>query len=166
MLRVLNRFALVAAAGTLATELDITGWPREEAFWAVGKCFDAWLQSRGHLSMQEEVEILRQIKRCLEQHGEARFTVIGSEVDTKTMNRWGYRKEDGIGSVFFVFQESFKQDMCTGFDAQIAAKVLKEKGWLVPDTEGKSTRAENLPCSDSTTRCYRLNGSKIFSDDI
>jgi putative DNA primase/helicase len=73
VLRVLNRFALVAAAGTLATELGITGWTNEDAFWAAKTCFEAWLKSRGGLSAQEGQEILRQVRRYLEQHGDSRF---------------------------------------------------------------------------------------------
>lgn len=67
---------------------------------------------------------------------------------------------------FFVLTESFKQDVCKGFDLSIALVILKEKGWLIPDADGKSTRAENLPCSDSTTRCYRFDGNKVFTDEI
>ena len=166
VLRVLNRFALVAAAGSLATELGITGWTNEDAAWGAKKCFEAWLQSRGSLSAQEGQEILRQVRRYFEQHGEARFTLLGDEDAYKTINRAGYRKRVDGGSHYFVLSESFKQEVCAGFDVQAAVDILKEKEWLMPDADGKSTRAENLPCSTSTTRCYRLNGNRIFSDEI
>lgn len=166
VLRVLNRFALIAAAGTLATELKITGWPEEESLWAAQKCFEAWLQSRGGISAQEGQEILHQVKHFFEQHGDARFTDIGSQDDRVTINRAGYRKWTGSCWHYFVLTECFKQDICAGFDIHTAIVILIEKGWLIPDSGGKSTRAENLPCSDSTTRCYRLDGSKIFSDEF
>lgn len=53
VLCVLNRFALIAAAGTLATELGISGWIEEDAIWASKQCFDSWLKTRGGISAQE-----------------------------------------------------------------------------------------------------------------
>ncbi|MBF8262842.1 MAG: uncharacterized protein HW387_507 [Parachlamydiales bacterium] len=166
VLRVLNRFALIAAAGTLATELGITKWPKEEAMWAAKQCFESWLKNRGGVSAQEGHEILRQVRHYFEQHGDSRFTVIGSMDDHKTINRAGYKKMVDNSWHYFILPESFKQDICCGFDVQIAIEILVEKGWLMRDAEGKNTRAENLPCSNSTTRCYRFDGSKIFSDEI
>jgi len=166
VLRVLNRFALIVAAGTLATELGITGWPEEDAKWAAKKCFEAWLQSRGGISAQEGQEVLRQVRHFFEQHGDARFTIIGSPEERITINRAGYKKKNGSNWHYFVLPECFKQDICIGFDIQIAITILIEKEWLMPDSGGKSTRAENLPCSDSTTRCYRFDGNKVFSDEI
>jgi len=166
VLRVLNRFALIAAAGILASELSITGWPEEEATWAAKTCFAAWIKSRGGASAQEGREILRQVRHFFEQHGDARFTAIGSPDERTTINRAGYKKWIDGNWHFFVLIESFKQNICIDFDKDIAVAILKEKGWLLPDSEGKSTRAENLPCSNSTTRCYRLDGGKIFSDNI
>ena len=165
VLRVLNRFALVAAAGSLATELGITGWPEEDSSWAAITCFEAWLKNRGGLSAQEGHEILRQVRRYLEQHGDSRFALFGDE-EQKTINRVGYRRIEGGDWHYFVLPESFKQEVCSGFDVSIVVDVLKEKRWLMIDAEGKSTRAEKLPCSTSTTRCYRLDGNKIFSDDV
>ncbi len=166
--RVLNRFALVAAAGTLATELGVTGWPNEDAGWAAKTCFEAWLKNRGGLSAQEGQEVLRQVRRYLEQHGNSRFTSLDDddEQKAKTINRAGYRREYKEGMHYFVLPESFKQEVCVGFDLSIAIDVLKERQWLMPDAEGKSTRAEKLPCATSSTRCYRLDGNRIFSDDI
>ncbi len=46
--RAINRFALVAAAGELATRLGVTGWPEGEAIRAVRVCLKAWLAERGH----------------------------------------------------------------------------------------------------------------------
>jgi uncharacterized protein (DUF927 family) len=45
--RVLGRFALIAAAGELATQLGITGWPEGEATNASVQCFESWLSIRG-----------------------------------------------------------------------------------------------------------------------
>jgi len=166
VLRVLNRFALIAAAGRYATKLGITGWPEEEAMWAAKQCFEAWLKIRGGVSAQEGDEILRQVRRYFEQHGDARFAIAGEADAYKTMNRSGYRKFIEGEWTYFVLPECFKQEMCEGFDIQVATSILIDKRWLIPDSNGKSTRAENLPCSKGNTRCYRFNGSRVFSDEI
>lgn len=120
----------------------------------------------GFPSAQEGQEILRQVRRYLEQHGDSRFMLLGSEDEQKIINRAGYRKLVEEAWHYFVLSESFKQEVCIGFDVQVAIEILKERKWLIPDADGKSTRAEKLPCSTSTTRCYRLDGNKIFSDEI
>lgn len=106
------------------------------------KCFEAWLASRGGTTAQEGNEILRQVRHFFEQHGDSKFTIIG-ENDSRIINhRAGYKKwvqETGTW-IFFVLPESFKQDICSGFDLSIASAILIEKRWLVPDSEGKSTR--------------------------
>jgi putative DNA primase/helicase len=45
--RVGARFALVGAAGELATAAGLTGWPVGEAERAARECFNAWLAARG-----------------------------------------------------------------------------------------------------------------------
>lgn len=166
VLRVLNRFALIAAAGTLATELEMTEWPEDESMWSANTCFNAWLQSRGSITAQEGQEILRQVRLYFEQHGDARFTTIGGKDERTTINRAGYKKWVDNGWHYFVLPENFKQEVCAGFDIQASTAILIERSWLIQDAGGKSTRAESLPCSTSTTRCYRLDGSKIFSDEL
>lgn len=166
VLRVLNRFALVAAAGSLATELGISGWSEEDAMWASKECFEAWLKNRGGISAQEGREILRQVRHFFEQHGDSRFTSIEDPDNRTVINRAGYKRLENDHWHYFVFKECFKQDLCNGFDVQIATDILIEQGWLIPDSEGKSTRAEKLPCSPTTTRCYRIDGSKVFTDEV
>lgn len=165
VLRVLHKFVLIAAAGALATEAGITGWPEGEAFWAASQCFHAWLKRRGGVSAQEGKEALLQVRRVFEQHGNSRFALIDEESPSKTINQIGYKKKLDGEWHFYVLPESFKQDICTGFDSELVAKILVEKGWLIPDCEGKSSRPERLPCSEKTTRCYHFHGQKIFSDE-
>ncbi len=45
--RVAKRFALVAAAGELATACDLTGWPPGASIDAARRCFEGWLELRG-----------------------------------------------------------------------------------------------------------------------
>jgi len=45
--RVLNRFAVVAAGGELATHYGLTGWQSGESFIAAKACFENWLNNVG-----------------------------------------------------------------------------------------------------------------------
>ena len=74
VIRVFGHFALMAAAGELATKFGITGWAEEEALNGVMKCFQAWLDNRGDLGMQEETGAISQVRNFFELHGESRFT--------------------------------------------------------------------------------------------
>lgn len=72
--RVARRFALVAAAGELASEAGITGWPAGTASACVRRCFDDWLAARGHLDNGEDAQALAQVRAFLEKNGDALFT--------------------------------------------------------------------------------------------
>jgi putative DNA primase/helicase len=49
------RFALVGAAGEMATEAGLTGWPTGESERAARACFNAWLAARGGIGNGEVV---------------------------------------------------------------------------------------------------------------
>jgi uncharacterized protein (DUF927 family) len=77
VLRVAGRFALIGAAGELATNLGLTGWEPGMAAEAAAMCFDAWLQQRGTLTNTDEERALAQVRLYFERYGEARFTPWG-----------------------------------------------------------------------------------------
>lgn len=94
--RVGNRFAVVAAAGELATRAGITGWRAGEAAAAVRVCFNAWLDARGHMDNGEEAAMLRQAKAWLEKNGDANFTWSHRAMDDHRGNtpyRAGFKRQ-------------------------------------------------------------------------
>ncbi|MFG6449201.1 DUF927 domain-containing protein [Roseateles sp. BYS180W] len=93
--RIGNRFAVVAAAGELATQAGVTGWPAGEASAAVRECFNAWLGARGHMENGEEAAILRQVRAWLEKNGDALFTWSHRAMDDHRPNtpyRAGFKR--------------------------------------------------------------------------
>lgn len=93
--RVATRFALVGAAGELATRAGITGWAEGEAERAVRACFLAWLRVRGHAGNGEEAAMLRQLVAFLEKNGDALFTWTHRTMDDHRQNtplRAGFRR--------------------------------------------------------------------------
>lgn len=93
--RVATRFALVAAAGELASAAGVTGWAKGEASSAARACFNAWLAARGHLDNGEEVAMLRQVRAYLEKNGDALFTWTHRAADDHRPNtalRAGFKR--------------------------------------------------------------------------
>jgi uncharacterized protein (DUF927 family) len=60
--RVAERFALVGAAGEIATEAGITGWREGEAMDAAVRCFKAWLEARGSERASDDEAAIRQVR--------------------------------------------------------------------------------------------------------
>ena len=90
-----RRFALIAAAGEMATAAGITNWPAGESERGAHICFKAWLVSRGGAGNGEETAMLRAVRRFFESHGEGRFTWWHRAKDdhnAKTLQRAGYRR--------------------------------------------------------------------------
>lgn len=162
--RVAKRFALVAAAGELATCFDITGWSPGDALAAARSCFLDWLCSRGGIGSQEEHEILSSVRRFFEQNGESQFTPWDAPQEHKTIKRTGFRKLDGGEVEFFVFPETFKSEIAKGFDAKLVAKICLKHGLLREGSKGEFTRSEQLPGMNKKTRCYRFT-SKVLGDE-
>lgn len=160
--RAAQRFALVSAAGELATAFGITGWSQGDAAKAVKACFEEWLNSRGGVVSQEEVAVLAQVRRFFELHGESRFSPWeASEAHSKTFNRAGIKK----GSEYFVFPEAFKNDIATGFDPKLFAKICIDHELLSSDAQKKATTSVRLPGFEKKVRCYKFTCKVIESEE-
>lgn len=183
--RVAARFALVGLAGEMATAQGITGWETGEAISAARICFSTWLEGRGGSGNVEHVSILRQVSAFFQAHGNARFTAWHRATDDHapaTINRAGFRRmvtgegatinshadhHKAYGDVihpeesalieqeYFVLPEVFKKEICKGFDPKLAAKLLVERGYLLPEGPSTPTRKERLP-GVGLMRCYRF----------
>jgi uncharacterized protein (DUF927 family) len=163
--RVAGRFALVAAAGELATQWGVTGWQPGESMRAAITCFKAWVDGYGGQENKEERDMSAQIRRFLEANFD-RFVLIDRAEDThapKTLNRAGYRKpaNDGLAE-YYVFTEIFKSEVCKGFNYRDVAKLLISKGYMVPGDGGRPQHKVNLP-HEGWMRVFHILPS-IWSD--
>ena len=189
-----RRFALIAAAGEMATAAGLTGWPEHEATGAAQTCFDAWLALRGGAGSSEKTNMLRQVRAFLETHGDGRFSMWHRGADDhapKTLQRAGVRRmlnEDGepiktnsqhgveygdkitpaagetVSFEYFVLAEAFKAEVCKGFDVQAVCAVLVEHGALVVKEPGRYSIKTKLP-GIGPARCYCIPPA-IFNLDI
>ena len=163
--RAARRFALVAAAGELATVFQITGWPEGTAMCAAETCFTDWLKNRGGVGSQEEQAILSQARHFFEKNGEIRFTPWDTPKDYRTANRAGFWKEGDAGEKeFFVLPETFRTEVAQGLDYKLFAKICLRNGYLKPGSKGELTRSERLPFMTRNTRCYRFT-SRVLGDE-
>ncbi|WP_227671427.1 DUF927 domain-containing protein [Psychrobacter sp. 72-O-c] len=130
--RVAKRFAIVAAAGEMATLAGITGWQAGQAA-AVKVCLDNWLDNYGRDGEQEQRQIIKHIQAFIEQHGSSRFEPRRShrcpDFEPKTSNRVGYRNTNTGDYLFSV--NTFDMEICPPFNAKKVLQVLDEAGLLI-----------------------------------
>lgn len=155
--RVASRFALVAAAGELASSIGMTGWNEGESITSVRACFNAWLEERGGIGPQEEKKMLEQVRFFFQGHGDSRFSEISKDntgVNTVPLNRAGYRKKHNGETVFMVFPEVFNIEVSVGFSSSQVAKECVKAGYLIPDNSGKYSKPMSVPDTQKKARFY------------
>lgn len=143
--RVAGRFALVGAAGELATMWGITGWQPREAMDAARICFEAWKSQRGGEGNQEERAALSQVREFLRRYGESAFTDWdrpANDTDKHApvrADRAGYRRHnmEADAPEFYIFTEVFRSRVCKGYDAGFVGRLLLAKGYIQKGTETK-----------------------------
>lgn len=130
--RVAKRFAIVSAAGELATQAGITGWQAGQATAAVMTCLDNWLDNYGRDGEHEQRQIIDHIKAFIEQHGSSRFQPCYRntrlDFEERTPNRVGYRNMD-TGDYYFS-KETFNK-VCEPFSKSKVLQVLEEADLLL-----------------------------------
>lgn len=139
--RVLSRFALVAAAGELACDFELVSWEKGEALEAISRCFKSWLEDRGSGNTEAE-EALNKVKNFLERHEGARFEYLqtGSGLMNRkpayvneVYNKAGFKHQDGDRWIYYIYPETFKNEVCRDINHQMALSELKAQGFLKHD---------------------------------
>ncbi|GDY13395.1 hypothetical protein LBMAG53_22730 [Planctomycetota bacterium] len=156
--RVARRFAVVAAAGELATAAGITGWPDGAAFAAAASCFKAWLSARrGGAGAAEDAQAVEHVRGWLVAHGSARFDSWDVDEGVRVQNRAGwYRIREGARQ-YLIPGETWRAEVCKGLDPRLVARACSTAGMLIPDGGGKHSHALRLPREGGgTARLYVL----------
>jgi putative DNA primase/helicase len=164
--RICDRFALIAAAGELASEFNITGWEKETAMKAASVCFQDCLNYRGGSQNLEEQRICFQVKDFFGKYSENRFALLKSKAPQYDIpDLAGYKKTDGDNTLYYVYQHTFHKEICSGLDSRLATKILVRKGWLKPDSAGSPTNPVRLPEKTSKIRCFVFS-SKALEEGV
>jgi uncharacterized protein (DUF927 family) len=145
---VCSRFALVAAAGSLATALGLTGWPDDEADRMAARCFRAWFDRRGSAGDHDIETGIRQVIAFIEAHGSARFEAawdLGVE-RVININRAGFRRRDAQGAwTYMILPEQWRTEVVRGFDAAALARAMVARGLIIPSSDGKPAKPVKVP---------------------
>ncbi|MGI9339903.1 MAG: DUF927 domain-containing protein, partial [Psychrobacter sp.] len=155
--RVAKRFAIVAAAGEMATRADITGWQAGQATTAVRVCLDNWLDNYGRDGEHEQRQIIEHIKAFIEQFGSSRFQPCHSsayqDFAPKINDRVGYHNYD---TDEYYFTTSTFDKVCSPFNKSKVLQVLDEAKLLNVTEHDRKTCKVSLPFKKSRTRVYAV----------
>ncbi len=151
--RAAERFALIAAAGEMATHLGIVAWEPGEAVAAAQAIFAEWIAARGGAGAKEELDAVVRVREFLAVHGETRFDPVDpSDFSKPALNRVGYRRGQGKNREWLIFADAWKTTICAGSNATFVARVLAERGMLRRGP-GEFSRKERVG-RDGTVRVY------------
>ena len=134
--RAAQRFGLIAAAGEFATLLGVTPWREGEAHEAAAWALDQWIAQRGGTEPAETRQAIEQVRLFIEQHGDARFALLGEDNARPVMNRAGWRSGEGITRQWLIPPEIWKAEICAGRDPKMVARALAERGMLERAKDG------------------------------
>ena len=164
--RVAGRFALIAAAGEIATAAEILPWPTGEATKAAAVCFAAWLEARGGVEPAEVRDGIAAVRTFLSAHGTSRFLPAWDE-DSETIrisNLAGFRKNTGDGVEFYIASEAWPE-VAAGFDPRALASVLAERGFLMkPETGAHRSKVIRVP-GHGRRRLYHISPELLGGAD-
>lgn len=170
--RVANKFALVAFGGVLAH--SICGWDGNESTIACYKVFKDWLSNQSGKGESDTELAISQIRRFIENHQSSRFQNIADSV--KISNCAGYLRKvknqtsEEESLEFLFFPETFRHEVCKGFDSRIVANELYQQGFLKISNERKVDENKMLSMDElkqsvrikDTTRKLIVIRSKIL----
>lgn len=147
--RAAERFALIGAAGELATKWGITGWQKCEALQAAKRCFLEWLAKRGTTGSSDVESGFRQVRAFIEANGNSRFQPLKPEpahessADSIYRDRVGFRRTHaGTGDTeYLVFREAFQRELCKGYNHDAVLKELNRRGYLTRDGNSRTIKA-------------------------
>lgn len=172
--RVAGHFALLAAAGELATEFGITGWNNGDATIAALRGLQDWLAARATTGELEDWQILRRVRKFVEEYGTSRFQEAGGFGDEqleedpdgmRILKRAGYTKVASDGArIWYVVPEVLDSEICARYSQPRVRRLLKARSWLQTD-QGRFTKNVRLPGSKEPRKMIVLT-SKVLEDEI
>jgi len=161
--RVADRFALLAAAGELATSEGITGWPQGEAVQAAQRCFKDWVWERGGVGSSEVADAKQRIDEAIQIDGASKFQRWKKSNSDRMviLNRMGFAKIEGnpdeeeLEYTYYFLPEPLKV-LLTGLDFRSVVAGLVEIG-VIEAHVGKPSKVYHVPTLGSKQRLYEIN---------
>jgi len=161
MRRALGRFALIAAAGEMATAWDLTGWTEGEASRAALAGLRLWIEGRGGAGAAEDREAVDRTRAFIIAHGDARFErETSAREGPRIHNRAGWRDEHEL--LDYIAAEVWAKEVHAGADPTQAARAVQEAGHLHHEPGRLTIKA---PRAAGRARCYCVSASIMGGDD-
>lgn len=167
--RVADRFALVAAAGDIASALGVTGWPVGASKEAALRCFKDWLSERGGAGSSEVADARRRLSEALETYGAARFQKWHSNADRAIVTpRWGFVKTHAEGEEtleahqFYILPSALKE-IFRGLDFRAVVSGLIGRGIVAQGSKGEPTKVFHVPNAGDKHRLYQIDWAALQS---
>lgn len=149
--RVLKTFALIAAAGDLATEFGLTGWPKQSASEAAMTLLAGWLEERDAPSRAgNEAEVLR-VQSFLSKYGQLMINDCCGSVSREALADFPDWHGDGN---YYLSKETWAR-IHRGFNPIDSARVLKSMG-LLRAGEGENLMKKAPSKFEGRPRFYTL----------
>jgi putative DNA primase/helicase len=136
--RVLKTFALIAAAGDLATEFGLTGWPKQSASEAAMTLLAGWLAERDAPSNAENEAAALRVQKFLNSDQQLLIGDCSGKVSRKALEDCSDWRGDG----HYYLSTATWVRIHHGFDPRDSARKLKSLGLLLgADGENLMKRA-------------------------
>jgi uncharacterized protein (DUF927 family) len=165
--RAAERFALIGAAGELATRIGLTGWQWNESIRYARRVFREWLKNRRTTGPSDADAGIEAVRSFILEHGISRFqstqSSFGSGRPETIRDRVGFvRMEGGKPMEYYFFPETFRSEVCKGYSYKEVSKTLDARRLLRREPPNM-TMKPNLP-GVGRTRVYCVLAS-IIQDD-
>jgi uncharacterized protein (DUF927 family) len=166
VLRVGQKFALLAAAGELGIALGLLSWPADSAAEACASIFSDWLNARGGTQTYELAEAKHRLQLLIAQHGSSRFETpwgcrngdefSASVQDSRVINRAGFKRLSINDEwEYFILPAVFEKEVIGGLQDAAVKSYLADNGLLVKDSAGKFSIAVKVP-GHKSMRLYHV----------
>ncbi len=162
------RFAIIAAAGELATEWELTGWRPGEAIEASERCFHEWVRARGTKGASDIEAAISQVRSFLGANGASRFQLLNPVqpdiAAERITNRAGFKRLNSDGQTeYLILQETFRTETCAGYSYAAVLRDLDKRGFLVREHPNMTVKPR-LPELGSI-RVYCIRASILEGDE-
>jgi uncharacterized protein (DUF927 family) len=164
--RAADRFALIGAAGELATEWGLTGWGEGEAKKAAKRLFREWCDSRETSGSSDMHQAVEQVKAFLQTHKQSRFEEIGSYTSDKLMIREqaGFIRCIQDDYEYLIYPEVFRKEVCKDFPYQQVQKELFARKYLKCNPPDYTIKVR-LPKQGIAQRLYCVRDALLEGND-
>ncbi|WP_456268810.1 DUF927 domain-containing protein [Kushneria sp. AK178] len=159
--RVADRFAVMALAGELASELEILPWPKGAATQACRGLFMEWLATIGD-GNAEDRQILTALADFIALHGDSRFSDVNAQLAAHVSHRAGFYEVDDNRRLY-LFNRAALLEAVEGYSRDRILRTLSSHD-VIPKTDpGRLQKKYRLPGGGSA-RFFVIDPEKLETE--